>query len=90
MVGVGSRRHPGGTLSAFLVIAVLLVLLLGGDRLAAIGKGLGEGVRGYRKARRPAEPEAPRLSPPDVVQSPPKLLPGKGETSPSNPPEPND
>jgi Sec-independent protein translocase protein TatA len=71
-------------LSAFLVIAVLFLLLLGGDRLAAIGKGLGDGVRGYRRARR--EPEAaPRPEPAQVVESPRKLLPAKGESSASNP-----
>jgi Sec-independent protein translocase protein TatA len=74
-------------LSALIIIAVLLLLLIGGDRLAAIGKGLGDGVRGYKKARREPPDSKPQLRPPAVVQSPPKLLPAKGESSPSNPPE---
>jgi len=74
-------------LSALIIIAVLLLLLVGGDRLAAIGKGLGDGVRGYKKARREPPDSKPRLQPPTVVQSPPKQLPAKGESSPSNPPE---
>src|SRR5690606_27167092 len=35
-------------LSALLVLAVILVLLLAGNRLAALGKGLGAGLRTYR------------------------------------------
>jgi Sec-independent protein translocase protein TatA len=67
-------------LSALIVIAVLFLLFLGGDRLSALGKGLGDGVRGYRKARRPSNPP-PATLPPQVVESPPKLLPAKGESS---------
>jgi Sec-independent protein translocase protein TatA len=67
-------------LSALLVIAVLFVLFLGGNRLAAIGKGLGDGVRSYRNARRGGDP-APLPRPAQVVESPPKLLPAKGESS---------
>jgi len=69
-------------LFALIVITVLIVLLLGGDRLTAIGKGLGDGVRGYRKARREPDPPASQPQPaPQVTESPPKLLPAKGESS---------
>jgi sec-independent protein translocase protein TatA len=33
-----------------LVVAVILVLLFGATRIAGIGKGLGEGIRNFRKA----------------------------------------
>jgi TatA/E family protein of Tat protein translocase len=80
MVGVRRAGGPAASLSALIVIAVLIVLLLGGDRLSALGRGLGEGVRGYRKARRAGDlPKTPQ--PPQVVESPPKLLPAKGESS---------
>jgi Sec-independent protein translocase protein TatA len=71
---------PAASLSAFIVIAVLFLLFLGGDRLAAFGKGLGDGVRSYKKARRVSDPP-PAPDPPQVVESPPKLLPAKGESS---------
>lgn len=77
-------------MSAFIVLAILFVLLLGGDRLAAIGRGVGDGIKGYRKARRDPPDSKPSLPAPAVVQSPPKQLPAKGESSPSNPPERND
>jgi Sec-independent protein translocase protein TatA len=68
-------------LFALIVITVLIVLFLGGERLTAIGKGLGDGVRGYRKARRQSDPPAAKPQPPQVQESPPKLLPAKGESS---------
>jgi sec-independent protein translocase protein TatA len=68
-------------LFSLIIIAILIVLFLGGDRLTAIGKGLGDGVRGYRKARREPDPPAPKPQPPQVEESPPKLLPAKGESS---------
>jgi Sec-independent protein translocase protein TatA len=65
----------------FLIIVLILLLLYGGDRLAIVGKGLGEGVKAFRKTVRQPEPpsSAPRTI--SVEVSPPKLLPAKGETS---------
>lgn len=71
-------------LSALLVLAVILVLLLGGNRLAALGKGLGAGLRTYRKAVRGEEPPAKPPPAISVTESPPKLLPAKGETGKSH------
>lgn len=36
-------------LSKILLIAVLLLLVFGASRLGAIGKGLGEGIRNFKK-----------------------------------------
>nr|PZN28141.1 MAG: hypothetical protein DIU78_03400 [Pseudomonadota bacterium] len=82
--GVGPCPAPSHSrrLSALLVLAVILVLLLGGNRLAAPGKGLGAGLRTYRKAVR-GEDAPPKAKPVQVIsvsESPPKLLPAKGET----------
>jgi sec-independent protein translocase protein TatA len=66
--------------AAFLVIVLILLLLYGGDRLAIVGKGLGEGVKAFRKSVRNPEPPPPTRTI-SVEVSPPKLLPAKGETS---------
>ena len=68
-------------MAAFLIIALILLLLYGGDRLAIVGKGLGAGVKAFRKSvRNPEPPQAPPRTI-SVEVSPPKLLPAKGETS---------
>jgi len=81
-------------LSGLIIIALVLLLLYGSDRLATVGKGLGAGVKAFRKTLREREPAPP---PPRVVQitpappappAPPKLLPAKGETSRTEPPDP--
>jgi TatA/E family protein of Tat protein translocase len=69
-------------LFAFLVIVLIVLLLLGRDRLAVVGKGLGEGVKAFRKSVRRTEPPSPPPATISVQVSPPKLLPAKGETSP--------
>lgn len=71
---------------AFLVIVLIVLLLFGGDRLAVVGKGLGEGVKAFRKGVRRAEPPPPPPATISVEVAPPKLLPAKGETSPESPP----
>lgn len=39
-----------------LVVALILILLFGAKRLPDIGKGLGDGIRGFRQAMRGEEP----------------------------------
>jgi len=68
-------------LAAFLIIVLILLLLYGGDRLAIVGKGLGEGVKAFRKSVRNPDPPPPPPRTISVEVSPPKLLPAKGETS---------
>jgi sec-independent protein translocase protein TatA len=72
-------------LAAFLVLLLILLLLYGGDRLAIVGKGLGEGVKAFRKSVRHPEPPEPPPRTISVEVSPPKLLPAKGETSSGGP-----
>ncbi len=66
-----------------LLIVLLILLLLYSDRLANVGRGLGRGVREFKRslgsaAAAPPEPTAPP-EPPEIRQAPPKLLPAKGE-----------
>jgi len=68
-------------LVSFLLVGSLLFLLFGGSRIAAVGKGLGEGVRHIKRALGDGPPEP--LPPEIEVSKPrePKLLPAKGESS---------
>lgn len=75
----GSARGP--KLFAYLVILLVVLLLLGGDRIASTGRGLGQAIRGFKKGLRG---EAPKTSVPSVRQKVPKLLPAKGESSAKN------
>lgn len=63
---------------AYLVILLVILLLIGGDRIASTGRGLGEAIRGFKKGLRG---DAPKPSVPSVRQKVPKLLPAKGESS---------
>lgn len=40
-----------------IIIAVVVILLFGAKNLAGLGKGLGDGIREFRKATSPDEPE---------------------------------
>ena len=66
------------------VIFLLVVLLFFNNRFSAVGRGLGEGIRNFKRGFRgdqdPPKPEAPALAP-IVELAPPKLLPAKGESS---------
>jgi sec-independent protein translocase protein TatA len=48
-----------------LLILLALLILFGGSKLPALGKGLGEGIRGFRKALNSgkADPETPAKDP---------------------------
>lgn len=71
---------------AYLVILLVILLLLGGDRIASTGRGLGEAIRGFKKGIRGADPK-PKATAPSVRQKVPKLLPAKGESSAKSEPE---
>jgi TatA/E family protein of Tat protein translocase len=68
-----------------LLIVLLIVVLLFGERLARVSREIGEGVRNFKRAvaepgdEPKAEPEPPPK--PEVRLVPPKLLPAKGETT---------
>jgi sec-independent protein translocase protein TatA len=56
-----------------LVIAVVALLVFGGNKMADLGKGLGEGIRNFKKAiNEPAveEPKKPDNPPPAVGGTP--------------------
>jgi Sec-independent protein translocase protein TatA len=67
------------------VIFLLIILLFFSSRFAAVGRGLGEGIRnfkrGYRGDSDPAPKPTPKVLSPIVELAPPKLLPAKGESS---------
>jgi Sec-independent protein translocase protein TatA len=70
---------------SLLLIALLLFLLFGGDRIGAVGRGLGEAARNVKRAFAASDPKAPA---PTMIDSSlskePKLLPAKGESSASS------
>ncbi len=49
-----------------LVILIVALLIFGPKNLPAIGKGLGEAIRGFKKALDEEEPNSP--TPPEVVR----------------------
>jgi sec-independent protein translocase protein TatA len=57
-----------------IVILLIVVVLFGANKLPQLGKGLGEGIRGFKKAfggedeEKPTPPEAPRAS--DATRKP--------------------
>ena len=55
-----------------LIIALVILLLFGGSRLADIGKGLGEGIRALKKGLSDDEKKA---GPDQQEPGPPKQLP---------------
>ncbi len=70
----------------YLVILLVILLYLGGDRIASTGRGLGEAVRGIKKGFRGKETRCKTVAP-LVRQKVPKLLPAKGESSAKNEPD---
>ena len=52
-----------GSPNEIAIIAVVILVLFGGPRIAALGKSFGEGIRGFRSAVKPdddAKPEDTR------------------------------
>ena len=45
-------------LPELLVIAVLVLFLFGGKKLPEMGKGIGEGIKNFKKSLKGDEPEA--------------------------------
>jgi sec-independent protein translocase protein TatA len=45
-------------LPELLVIAILVLFLFGGKKLPEMGKGIGEGIRNFKKSIKGDEPEA--------------------------------
>ncbi|MGC4093630.1 MAG: twin-arginine translocase TatA/TatE family subunit [Polyangiaceae bacterium] len=68
-------------MSALLLLILVALLVSGGSGLANLGRGLGRGVRAFRKTMQDSETEP--VPPKRVVVEPvaPKLLPAKGESS---------
>ncbi len=68
---------------ALFLVGLLLFLLFGGGRIAAVGQGLGQGVRHLKRAL--GSPHSDSLPPPTPTRAEPspepKLLPAKGESS---------
>lgn len=51
----------GPGIQQILVVALIVLLLFGATRLGDIGKGLGEGIRNFKKGLREGEEEKPKL-----------------------------
>jgi TatA/E family protein of Tat protein translocase len=60
---------------AIIVITLFVLLLFGGDRLAVLGKGLGEGFKAFRKTVRTPPDEPPREPPRQVIDVTAEQLP---------------
>lgn len=57
------RSMPCGRLGSteLLLIGLLIVLLFGANRIPEIGRGLGLGIRRFRKSLRDEDEESPRV-----------------------------
>lgn len=68
-------RVSGGEL---ILIALIALLLFGASRLSDIGKGLGEGIKNFKKGLRDEDDDAPKQI--ELTGSPPKELEAKIES----------
>ncbi len=59
-----------------ILLALLVIVLFGARKLPEIGRGLGEGIRSFRTAMRPDEPDRARGADQPLV---PDRRPDKGE-----------
>ena len=57
----------------WVIVLVIVLLLFGPNRLAGVGKGLGEGIRSFKKGL--AEDDAQPPAPAPVAKEEPKHLP---------------
>ena len=59
----------------YVIVALILLLLFGGKRLGDLGKGLGEGIRGFKKAigDQPPRPAAPKPNGSETPSAPAQL-----------------
>jgi sec-independent protein translocase protein TatA len=60
-----------------LVILLVVLILFGGSRLSDIGKGLGEGIKNFKKGLKDEDPPAPQATlksgaPPEAHATQPK------------------
>ncbi len=51
-----------GSMSAvhWLIVLIIVLIVFGPNRLASLGKGMGEGIRGFREGLAGSDPEQPR------------------------------
>lgn len=49
---------PNLGVSELIIILLIVVVLFGASRLPQLGRGLGEGIRNFRKGLKSADPEA--------------------------------
>ena len=54
-----------------IIILLIVVILFGASRLPQLGKGLGEGIRSFKKAFGGEDEEKPSQSPPSTQSSEP-------------------
>jgi len=83
--GAGGRSRAHVRLVSLLLLALLLFLLLGGSRVGAAGRGLGQAAHHIKRAIQedvtPAASSPPALAMNEPAESTIKLLPAKGQTS---------
>src|SRR5215470_4529563 len=63
----------------WLVIIVILLLVFGPKRLSEVGKGLGQGIRNFKKGLEGQEKEGEKAEEEAEDEPPPKKLKQKGE-----------
>jgi len=76
MIGLDNPLHIA-------LVLVVVLLVFGAKRLPEMGKGLGEGMRGFKSALGGEEPAAPE--PPQVTAAPPDAEPTEDELIPATP-----
>jgi len=55
--------------SEILVVCLLAMLLFGGGKIADIGRGLGEGIKNFKKGLREADVEPPKDEPAEKAKA---------------------
>ncbi len=68
-----------------LVIGIVVILLFGARRLPELGKGLGEGLKGFKEGIKGVTDPAPVPPTAQHTVTPPPTAPGPAASSPSDP-----
>lgn len=72
--------------SELIVILIVVLLLFGSRRIAALGKGIGEGIRGFKRGIA-GEDDTPSPQPATKSSSPSGVQPAAGESGANQGPE---
>ena len=73
MFGIGSTE--------LIIILVIVIVIFGASRLPKLGRGLGEGLRGFKDALKGSDEDAEKPASPPAKKQPTRADPGSDQAS---------